>query len=113
MKWLISNIYAVYGDSFFTKVIGIPMGTDCAPFLANQLYSYEYQQLVKKYENKEFNILKKFNYCFRYIDDLLCINNDQFMDSIMKEIYPKELSLASDNAVFKSTLLGFGLGYCS
>ena len=97
MKWLIGNIYVVCGDSLLKKVIGIPMGTDYAPFLANlQLYSYEYQWLVKKYENKEFDIPRKFNYCFRYIDDLLCINNDHFMDSVMKEIYPKELSLTSE-----------------
>ena len=86
------------------------MRTDCAPFLANlYLYSYEYQWLVKKYENKEFDILRKFNYCFRYIDDLLCINNDQFMDSVMKEIYPKELSLTSDNAVLKAHYLDLDL----
>ena len=86
------------------------MGTDCAPFLANlYVYSYEYQWLVKKYENKEFDILRKFNYCFRYIDDLLCINNDQFMDSVMKEIYPKELSLTSDNAVLKAHYLDLDL----
>jgi hypothetical protein len=110
MKWLISNIYVVCGDSLFKQVIGIPMGTDCAPFLANlYLYSYEYQWLVKKYENKEFDILRKFNYCFRYIDDLLCINNDQFMDSVMKEIYPKELSLTSDNAVLKAHYLDLDL----
>ena len=86
------------------------MGTDCAPFLANlYLYSYEYQWLVKKYENKEFDILRKFNYCFRYIDDLLCINNDQFMDSVMEEIYPKELSLTSDDAVLKAHYLDLDL----
>ena len=110
MKWLINNIYDVCGDSLFRQVIGIPMGTDCAPFLANlYLYSYEYQWLIKKYENKEFDILRKFNYCFRYIDDLLCINNDQFMDSVMKEIYPKELSLTSDNAVLKAHYLNLDL----
>ena len=92
-------------DSLFRQTIGIPMGTDCAPFLANlYLYSYEYQWLLKKYENKEFEKLKKFNYCFRYIDDLLCINNDQLMDSMMKEIYPKELALTSDNACLQHTI---------
>ena len=29
------NIYDVCGDSLFKQKIGIPMGTDCAPFLAN------------------------------------------------------------------------------
>ena len=32
MKWLIDNIYVVCGDCLFRRVIGIPMGTDCAPF---------------------------------------------------------------------------------
>ena len=81
------------------------MGTDCAPFLANlHLYSYEYQWLSKKYEEKDFDVLTQFNYCFRYVDDLLCINNDQLMDSIMTEIYPKELGLTSDNDILKKSL---------
>jgi hypothetical protein len=92
IKWLITNIYVVCGNSLFRQTVGIPMGTDCAPFLANlYLYSYEYQWLLDKYEKKEFEVLRKFNYCFRYIDDLLCINNDQSMDSLMNEIYQKNL----------------------
>ena len=49
VNWLIANIYVVCGDSMFKQVIGIPMGTDCAPFLANLfLFSYEYEWLTKK-----------------------------------------------------------------
>ena len=41
MRWLIDNIYVTVGDKCFRQVIGIPMGSDCAPFLANLfLYSY-------------------------------------------------------------------------
>ena len=76
------------------------MGTDCAPFLANLfLFAYEYKWLTKKFEAKDFDDLKKFNLCFRYIDDLLCINNDQLMDEAMTDIYPDELKLTSDDAV--------------
>ena len=110
VNYLIDNIYVVCGDALFRQVIGIPMGTDCAPFLANLfLYSYEYEWLLKKFENKEFDILNKFNYCFRYIDDLLCINNDQLMDVVMKEIYPQELALTSDNAVLQANYLDLSL----
>ena len=110
VKWLISNIYVVCGDSMFKQVIGIPMGTDCAPFLANLfLFAYEYKWLLKKLENKEFDVLKKFNVCFRYIDDLLCINNHQLMDDVMTDIYPKELSLTSDNAVLQCHYLDLDL----
>lgn len=110
IKWLIDNIYVFCGDCLFRQVIGIPMGTDCAPFLANlYLYSYEHQWLTKKYEEKDFESLKKFNFCFRYLDDLLCINNDQLMDSVMQDIYPKELELTSDDAVTSTHYLDLDL----
>ena len=110
VNWLISNIYVTCGDSMFKQVIGIPMGTDCAPFLANLfLFAYEYKWLTKKFKAKEFDDLKKFNICFRYIDDLLCINNDQFMDEVMTEIYPEELKLTSDDAVLQSHYLDLDL----
>ena len=78
--------------------------------LANlYFYSYEYQWLEKKYEKKEFDDLKKFNFCFRYIDDLLCINNDQLMDNAIHEIYPKELALTSDDAILNTHYLDLDL----
>ena len=53
VEWLINNIYVVCGDSLFKQKIGIPMGTDCAPFLANLfLFAYEYKWLLKKFENE-------------------------------------------------------------
>lgn len=86
------------------------MGTDCAPFLANLfLYSYECEWLDTKWEKKEFDILKKFLFCFRYIDDLLCINNDQLMDDVMTEICPQELSLTSDDAILNANYLDLSL----
>ena len=106
VKWLIDNIYVVCGDSLFKQDIGIPMGTDCAPFLANLfLYAFEYKWLLKKFEDKDFDTLNKFKHCFRYIDDLLCLNNDELMENVMTDIYPKELALTSDHADFQSHYL--------
>ncbi len=106
INYLIDNIYVTCGDNLFRQVIGIPMGTDCAPFLANLfLYSYESEWMDKKLKNKDFDILHKFNRCYRYIDDLLCINNDQIMDEVMSDIYPKELSLTSDDAILSTNYL--------
>ena len=86
------------------------MGTDCAPFLANLfLYSYESEWICRKSENKEFDVLKKFQHCFRYIDDLLCINNDQMMDTVTTEIYPPELSLTSDDATAQANYLDLSI----
>ena len=48
MNYLIDNCYVSCGDSLFRQKIGIPMGTDCAPFLANLfLYSYEHEWMMK------------------------------------------------------------------
>ena len=67
------------------------------------LYSYEHQWLTKKYDERDFESLKKSNFCFRYLDDFLCINNDQLVDSVM------ELELTSDDAVTSTHYLDLDL----
>jgi len=93
-------------DSLSKQGIAIPMGTDCAPFLANLfLYAFEFKWLLKKFRDRDFDTLSKFKHCFRYIDDLLCLNNDERMEDFMTEIYPKELALTSDGATLRSHYL--------
>ena len=42
IEFLIDNIFVQFGGRLFRQVIGIPMGTNCAPLLADLfLYSYE------------------------------------------------------------------------
>jgi hypothetical protein len=59
------------------------MGTNCAPLLADLLlYSYEedfIQGLLKKNEKK---LAQSFNVTFRYIDDVLSINNSRLGDFV-------------------------------
>ena len=51
VEYLIDNIYVNVGNKVFRQCVGIPMGTDCAPLLANLfLFYYEYKymkQLIK------------------------------------------------------------------
>ena len=51
LEFLIDNIFVSFGGILFQQVVGIPMGTNCAPLLADLfLYSYESefpQKLVK------------------------------------------------------------------
>ncbi len=92
-EFLMSNIYIKLGDEIFRQIIGIPMGTNCAPLLANlYLFSYEYDFMMKLLKKKKLHLARKFNFTFRYIDDLISLNNSYFKDYI-KEIYPKELEL--------------------
>ncbi len=99
MNWLVDNIYVTFGDKVFRQVKGIPMGTDCAPFLANLFcYSYEYEWIDKQVKQKNFHVLSSFKACCRYIDDLLTINNYDIMDEVKEDIYPKELTLTPDKS---------------
>ena len=42
IEFLIDNIFVQFGGRLFRQIIGIPMGTNCAPLLADLfLYSYE------------------------------------------------------------------------
>ena len=103
VRWLIDNIYVILGDKCFKQVIGIPMGTDCAPFLANLfLFAYEFQWIDKQRKANKYKLLNKFLGCGRYIDDLLMINNDHTMDKVMFDIYPEELILVPDKSTGKS-----------
>jgi hypothetical protein len=48
LGFLVDNIYVVFGDQVFQQSVGIPMGTNYAPLLANLfLYSYEAEFVQK------------------------------------------------------------------
>ena len=69
----------------------IPMGTNCAPLLADLfLYSYENEFLDKLIKEGKRKLARRFNLSYRYIDDL---NNKRFKEFI-SDIYPKELTIS-------------------
>jgi hypothetical protein len=69
------------------------MGTNCAPLLADLfLYPYEadfIQGILKKNEKK---LARSFNFTFRYIDDVVSLNNSMIGDFVVP-IYPIELEI--------------------
>ena len=71
------------GNKIFRQMIGIPMGTDCvAPLLANLfLFYYEYK-FMKEKSKQNNQVVKIFSNTFRYIDDLLTLNNPTFEQEI-------------------------------
>ena len=93
LAFLIDNIFVECGGHIFQQTVGIPMGPNCAPLLADLfLYSYEagFIQNILKSCNKK--LAKQCNLAFRYIDDVLSLNNCRFSDSI-DLIYPYELHI--------------------
>ena len=69
----ITYLWSLEG-TFFQHIIGIPMGTKCAPFPTDRfLYSYEAEFMHKLI--KGFTDTKYFNLTYRYINDVLFTNN--------------------------------------
>ena len=91
LEFLIDNIYVKFGDSVFRQTIGIPMGTNCAPLLANLYLFYHEYHFLENLDKKDYRG-KCFGLTFRYIDDLLSINNKYFKQCI-SSIYPNDLEL--------------------
>ena len=103
LKYLLDNCHFKCGNKLFKQVIGIPMGSDPAPFFAN-LFLYCYESRWMKRMKKENNILaRKFGKIFRYIDDLIAINDGNEFERYHSEIYPDELELKKENVVNTDT----------
>jgi hypothetical protein len=63
LEFLIDSIFVSFGGTFFQQVVGIPMGTNCAPLLADLfLYSYESEFLPKLVKDKKIHEARAFNF---------------------------------------------------
>ena len=88
LVYLLDNIFIRFGTKLYRQTIGIPMGTNCAPLVADLfLFCYE----------REAEIIEAFNSTSRYLDDLLNIDNIYF-DQMVDRIYSTELQLNRANS---------------
>ena len=95
--FLIDNIFVQFGGRLFRQMIGVPLGTNCAPLLADLfLYSYENEFLDNMIRSGHRRLARLFNLCYRCIDDLIVFNNKKFLD-YLKEIYPSQLTVEKAN----------------
>ena len=93
LEFHIDNIFVSFGGTLFQQVVGTPMGTNCAPLLADLfLYSYESEFLQKLVKDKKIHEARAFNFTYRYIVDVLSINNSRFAE-FLPLIYPPELEV--------------------
>ena len=70
VEFLVDNIYVRFGGQLFRQMVGIPMGTNCAPLLPDSfLYSYENEFLDKLVKEGKRKLARKFNLSYHYIDD--------------------------------------------
>ena len=103
-NFLVDNVYLSFSKDFILRQrIGIPMGTNAAVFIANLFcFTYEYEFVTRCVNAGRVDLLSKFRYTMRYIDDLLSADNSLFEKYIylsqvdsqgIKGIYPDFLTL--------------------
>ena len=97
VKYLMNNCFFTLGDHVYRQKIGIPMGSDPAPFMAN-LFLYHYEsKYVKEVKKSDIFVARKFRHTFRFIDDLVAINDDGELEKCQSDIYPSELELKKEH----------------
>ena len=92
------NIFIRFGTKLYRQNIDIPMGTNCAPLVADLfLFCYERDFMKSLSRENQADIIEAFNSTSRYLDDLLNIDNIYF-DQMVDRIYPTELQLNRANS---------------
>ena len=97
LTFLLDNIFIRFGTKLYRQVVGIPMGTNCAPLVADLfLFCYERDFMISLSDAKQADVIDAFNTTSSYLDDILNINNVYF-DNMVSQIYPSELQLNKAN----------------
>ena len=97
LSYLLDNIYIRFGTKLYRQIVGIPMGTNCAPLVADLfLYCYERDFMDSLNHDNQADVIEAFNSTSRYLDDLLNIDNPYF-EGMVNQIYPPELELNKAN----------------
>ena len=95
--YLLDNIYIRFGTKLYRQIVGIPLGTNCAPLVADLfLFCYERDFMTSLSDVKQAKIMEAFKSTTRYLDDLLNIDTPYF-EGMVNRIYPPELQLNKAN----------------
>ena len=98
LHYLLGNIFKRFGSKLHRQMVGIPMGTHCAP-LAEDLFLFCYNRdfMLSLSDDNQTDIIEAFNSTSRYLDDLLNIDNPYF-EQMVGQICLTELQLNKANS---------------
>lgn len=110
VSFLVKNIYLVNGGECKRQQLGIPMGTNCAPALAN-LYMYSYES--EFVDRQDRDVATAFRSTFRLIDDVLSVGNPFWEQAVKVSaesggMYPSCLQL-NDTSISSSSVNFLGM----
>ena len=87
------NIYISFGTKLYRQIVGILIGTNCAPLVADLFLFCRERDFMKDLSNdNQADVIKTFNSMSRYLDNHLNIDNPYF-EGMVNQIYPPELQL--------------------
>ena len=72
LHYLLDNIFIRFGSKLYRQIVGIPMGTNCAPLVAD-LFCYERDFMLSLSDNNQTDIIEALNSTSRYLDLILII----------------------------------------
>lgn len=87
----IFNNFVIFGEEIFLQIKGIPMGSNFSSSLANLFLHFYEMDFINK-------ILPLEIFAFRYIDDLIVLNDEHELCKQLTSIYPKQLTLKNTNS---------------
>ena len=74
LSFVLDNIYIRFGTKLYRQIVGIPMGTNCIPLVADLLlFGYERDSMKDLSSDNQADVIKAFNSKSRYLDDFLNI----------------------------------------
>ena len=94
LKFCINNSFIKFNNQIYRQKVGIPMGANFSPNIAN-LYLHYYESKFLDV-NPPYGRLR-YSLTFRYIDDLLSVNNRDILFDI-NAIYHGQLAVSNTNS---------------
>ena len=92
LEIILLNTYIQFNGTVFKQILGIPMGGNASPFIADLYLSWCDYCYVTNLTTTDYNLAKRLSYNCRYLDDIWTVNLKDF-DTISKDIYDKTLIL--------------------
>ena len=72
LHYLFDNIFIRFGSKLNRQIVGIPMGANCAPLVADLfLFCDERDFMLSLSDKNQTDIIEAFNSTSRYSDDLV------------------------------------------
>ena len=107
LPFLLDSIFIRFGTKLYRQVVGIPMGTNCAPLSTDLfLFCYERGFMISLSDDTPADIIDAFNTTSRYLDDILNIYNVSYDNLAYK------LTLTVKSLSFYCFVILFMLSYC-